>query len=116
MISQAFAPRFRPDGDGIVFTLDMNGSSEIYTMDLNGRARQRLTNQAAIDTSPLLATARRSCSTPTRRFSAALRDVANGSGQRQHLAGEGRYSTPVWSPRGVSSRSRVRAVVASLSA
>jgi TolB protein len=44
-----FAPRFSPDGSGVVLTLDMNGNSEIFSMDLRARARQRLTKHAAND-------------------------------------------------------------------
>ncbi len=97
-----FAPRFSPDGSGVVFTLDMNGNAEIYAMDLRSRARRRLTNHAAIDTSPSYSPDGAQIVFNSDRGGSPQLYVmgADGSGQRRISFGEGRYSTPVWSPRG----------------
>jgi TolB protein len=49
-----FAPRFSPDGQRVIMSLQReDGNSNIYTMDLRSRTTTRLTNDGnAIDTSP----------------------------------------------------------------
>jgi tol-pal system beta propeller repeat protein TolB len=47
-----FAPRFSPDGQKVVMSLQQDGNANIYTMDLRSRTTTRLTSTAAIDTSP----------------------------------------------------------------
>src|SRR5580704_12736572 len=47
-----FAPRFSPDGQRVVMSLEQSGNANIYTMDLRSRATTRLTDTQAIDTSP----------------------------------------------------------------
>jgi dipeptidyl aminopeptidase/acylaminoacyl peptidase len=47
-----FSPRFSPDGQKVIMSLQQDGNANIYTMDLRSRATTRLTNTAAIDTSP----------------------------------------------------------------
>ena len=50
-----FAPRFSPDGQKIIMSLERNGNSNIYTMDLRTRETRRLTSSLAIDTAPCYA-------------------------------------------------------------
>jgi TolB protein len=71
-------------------------------MDLRSRARQRLTNHAAIDTSPSYSPDGAQIVFNSDRGGSPQLYVmsANGSGQRRISFGNGRYSTPVWSPRG----------------
>ena len=47
-----FSPRFSPDGQKVVMSLQQEGNANIYTMDLRSRTTTRLTSTAAIDTSP----------------------------------------------------------------
>jgi TolB protein len=47
-----FAPRFSPDGQRIVMSLQQEGDSSILEMDLRSRQMRRLTQGRAIDTGP----------------------------------------------------------------
>ena len=47
-----FAPRFSPDGQRIVMSLEQGGIANIFAMDLRSRRTQQLTDSTAIDTSP----------------------------------------------------------------
>ena len=47
-----FSPRFSPDGQQVVMSLEQGGNANIYSMDLRTRRTTRLTNSNAIDTSP----------------------------------------------------------------
>lgn len=98
----SYAPRFSPDGDSVVMTVDVNGNSEIYRMDLRTRALNRLTNHPAIDTSPSFSdNGSEIVFSSTRGGSPQLYVMGlNGSNVRRISAGGGRYHTPVWSPRG----------------
>jgi TolB protein len=98
-----FAPRFSPDGQRIVMSIGEQGVASIIEMDLRSRQMRRLTETNAIDTGP--------CYSPDGRFIVFESDRdggtqqlyvmgADGSGVRRISFGEGRYSTPVWSPRG----------------
>ena len=61
-----FAPRFSPDGQKVIMSLQQGGNANIYAMDLRTQRTTRLTDAAAIDTArPIRPTARRSCSSPT---------------------------------------------------
>ncbi len=46
------SPRFAPDGQKIVMSLQQGGNANIFTMDLNSRTTTRITTTGAIDTSP----------------------------------------------------------------
>jgi len=97
-----FAPRFSPDGQRVIMSLQQEGNANIYAMDLRTRQTTRLTDDAAIDTSP--------CYSPDGSHIAFESDRggsqqiyvmgADGSGPKRITFGEGTYSTPVWSPRG----------------
>jgi dipeptidyl aminopeptidase/acylaminoacyl peptidase len=50
--NMSFAPRFSPDGQRIVMSLEQGGNANIYVMDLRNRQTTRLTSSASIDTSP----------------------------------------------------------------
>ena len=47
-----FAPRFSPDGQRVVMSLEQGGNANIYAMDLRTPEHARLTDRRAIDTSP----------------------------------------------------------------
>jgi TolB protein len=101
-----FAPRFSPDGRRLVFSLSRDGTTALYTMDLASGAVSRLTDHACIDTSP--------CFSPDGSqivFTSDRSNVdrcmekiyvmdSNGGNVHRISFGDGKYSQPVWSPRG----------------
>jgi TolB protein len=97
-----FSPRFSPDGQKIIMSLQSGGNSNIYTMDLRSRATTRLTNTAAIDTAPSYSPDGRQVAFESDRGGSQQIYVMNadGSNQQRISFGPGSYSTPVWSPRG----------------
>ena len=50
--NMTFSPRFSPDGNKVVISLEQNGNSDIYVMDLRTRTSTRLTYDPSIETSP----------------------------------------------------------------
>ena len=97
------SPRFSPDGQRIVMSLQQGGNANIYLMDLGSRTTTRITNTGAIDTSP-------SFSPDGRADRVRESDrggqqqiyvmAADGSGAKRISFGQGSYSQPAWSPRG----------------
>ncbi len=98
-----FSPRFSPDGRRVVMSsLNNDGNSNIAVMDLGSRQISRLTDGAQIDTG--------ACFSPD--GSKIVFESDRGGGQQLYVMsasggaaqrisfGQGRYSTPVWSPRG----------------
>lgn len=100
--SMTFAPRFSPDGNKVVMSLASAGNSEIYTMDLRTRRVKRLTNHPAIDTAPSFSPDSRHIIFESDRGGSQQLYImgADGSDVTRISFGEGRYATPVWSPRG----------------
>jgi TolB protein len=97
----SFAPRFSPDGTKVVMSISENGRTNIYEMDVRGRQLRRLTNSPAIDTSPCYSNDGTQIVFNSDRGGAQQLYVmsAGGGGERRISFGEGRYATPVWSPR-----------------
>ena len=97
-----FAPRFSPDGQQVIMSLQQEGNANIFAMDLRTRRTTRLTNDAAIDTSPSYSPdGSRIVFESDRGGSQQLYVMgADGSNPQRISFGEGTYSTPVWSPRG----------------
>ncbi len=98
-----FAPRFSPDGQRVVLSLEQGGSSNLFVMDLRTRsAPVRLTDTPAIDTAPCYSPDGRSiCFESDRGGRPQIYVMAANGGPAQRISfGEGSYSTPVWSPRG----------------
>jgi TolB protein len=107
-----FAPRFTPDGDSLLFTVAERGNSDIYIMRTATRQPQRLTTNPAIDTSPSMSpngqeivfTSDRGGTTQLYIMRTDGRPRTCPDGRQQDACritfGGGRYSTPVWSPRG----------------
>jgi TolB protein len=95
------SPRFSPDGSSIVLSEAVGGGANIYVVGLNGGSRQ-LTDSGAIDVSP--------CYSPDGAQIVFNSDrggdqqlyvmSADGGGAHRISFGNGRYATPVWSPRG----------------
>ncbi|MEM9750302.1 MAG: Tol-Pal system beta propeller repeat protein TolB, partial [Pseudomonadota bacterium] len=98
-----FAPRFSPDGSKVLMSLERSGNSDIFVMDLRRRTTQRLTFSPAIDTSPSMSPDGRRITFSSDRGGQGEQIYvmkADGSDARRITFGDGRYGTPVWSPRG----------------
>ncbi len=48
----SFSPRFSPDGQRVIMSLQQGGNSNLFVMDLRSKSTTRLTDTPAIDTSP----------------------------------------------------------------
>ncbi len=98
----SFAPRFSPDGRTLVFSMAVNGNTDIYTLDLGSKRLARLTSQPGIETSPSFSPdGSRIVFESDRGGSQQLYIMgADGSGQQRISFGDGRAASPVWSPRG----------------
>ncbi len=55
----SFSPRFSPDGQSVVMSLQEGANANIFVMDLRSKATTRLTNTQAIDTVAVLFAGRR---------------------------------------------------------
>ena len=107
-----FAPRFTTDGTGVLLSQAERGNTDIYLMDLRTRQTRRLTNSPSIDTSPSMSPDGRSIVFNSDRGGSPQLYVMNTDGSPRACPsggqdtacrisfGRGRYSTPVWSPRG----------------
>jgi TolB protein len=97
-----FAPRFSPDGQRVIMSLQQGGNANLFAMDLRSKQTTRLTDTAAIDTSPCYAPdGTRICFESDRGGSQQIYVMAGQGGPAQRISfGDGAYSTPVWSPRG----------------
>jgi TolB protein len=102
--NMSFAPRFSPDGQNVIMSLESDDgrNSNIFEMDLRTKQTHQITDIAAINTAP--------CYSPDGSRIAFESDRggtqqiyvmnADGSNQQRISFGNGRYSTPVWSPDG----------------
>jgi TolB protein len=98
--AMTFSPRFSPDGGTVVMSEADGGGSDIIAV--SGGASHRLTNSGAIDVSP--------CFSPDgakivfasdRGGDQQIYIMGAGGGTATRISfGNGRYGTPVWSPRG----------------
>ena len=103
-----FAPRFSPDGNKVIMSMARDGNTEIYTMDLRTRAVTRLTNHPSIDTSPYYSPDGKQIVFNSDRSGTQQLYVMDAAGEVSGApakrisfgSGNGRYATPVWSPRG----------------
>jgi TolB protein len=98
----SFSPRFSPDGQRVIMSLQQGGNSNLFVMDLRSKSTTRLTDTPAIDTSPSYAPdAARICFESDRGGKPQIYVMAATGGPAQRISfGDGSYSTPVWSPRG----------------
>jgi TolB protein len=96
------SPRFSPDGQRIVMSLQQGGNANIFMMNLGSQATTRLTSTAAIDTSPSFSPDGSQIVFESDRGGQQQVYVMNadGSNQRRISFGDGSYSQPAWSPRG----------------
>jgi TolB protein len=102
--NMSFAPRFSPDGNRVVMSLqsDDGNYSDIYEMNLQSRKLRRLTDVQAINTGPSYAPDGDQIVFESDRGGTQQLYVmsAGGGGASRISFGKGRYSTPVWSPDG----------------
>ena len=98
----SFSPRFSPDGQRVIMSLQQGGNSNLFVMDLRSKSTTRLTDTPAIDTSPSYSPdGSRICFESDRGGKPQIYVMpATGGGAQRISFGEGSYSTPVWSPRG----------------
>jgi TolB protein len=97
-----FSPRFSPDAQRVVLSLQQGANSNIFAMDLRSKRTTRLTDTAAIDTAPSFSPdGARICFESDRGGRPQIYVMeANGGVAARISFGDGSYSTPVWSPRG----------------
>ncbi len=99
----SFSPRFSPDGQSVIMSLQEGANSNIFVMDLRSKATTRLTNTPAIDTSPSYSPdGSQICFESDRGGQPQIYVMAATGGAAQRISfGDGELqSTPVWSPRG----------------
>ncbi|MEO1066543.1 MAG: Tol-Pal system beta propeller repeat protein TolB [Pseudomonadota bacterium] len=97
-----FSPRFSPDGQRVIMSLQQDGNANIYSMDLRSGATARMTSSASIDTSPSYSPDGIEIVFESDRGGRQqlYKMNANGSNPQRISFGDGSYSTPVWSPKG----------------
>jgi TolB protein len=97
-----FSPRFLPDGQRVVMSLQQGGNANLFVMDLTSKRTMRLTETPAIDTAASYSPdGSRVCFESDRGGSPQIYVMSAGGGVAQRISfGDGTYSTPVWSPRG----------------
>jgi TolB protein len=99
----SFAPRFNHDGSRMLMSIARGGQTSIYEMDLRSRQLRRLTNTPGIiDTSPSYSPdGSRIVFNSDRGGSQQLYVMDRNGGNVTRISfGDGRYGTPIWSPRG----------------
>jgi TolB protein len=96
------SPRFAPNGQRVVLSLQQGGNSNLYAIDIGSRTTMRLTSTAAIDTSPSYSPdGSRIVFESDRGGQQQLYVMPASGGEGQRISfGQGRYSQPAWSPRG----------------
>ncbi len=105
-----YAPRYSPDGKSLIFSLSEKTKkgrvvSSIYRYDLQTRKLVRITDArryVCIDTSPCYSPDGKNIVFNSDRGGNQQLYIMNsdGSNVRRLSHGNGRYATPVWSPRG----------------
>jgi TolB protein len=100
--NMTFAPRFSPDSRSVVFSMAVNGNTDIYRVPVTGGTPQRLTNSPGIDTGGSYSPDGSRIVFESDRGGSQQVYVMNadGSNQRRISFGGGGYGTPEWSPRG----------------
>jgi TolB protein len=83
-------------------SLQPGSNANIFTLDLKSRRTTRLTDDAAIDTSPSYSPDSQQIVFESDRGGQPQLYVMNADGSNPHRIsfGQGSYGTPVWSPRG----------------
>ncbi|MCW5725466.1 MAG: Tol-Pal system protein TolB [Maricaulaceae bacterium] len=101
---QSLSARFSPDGDRLAVSIaGRSGGHDIHMFDLRTRTLHRLTSHPADDVEPSFSPDGRQIVFTSSRGGATQLYVmpSGGGGEAQRISfGEGRYTSPVWSPRG----------------
>jgi TolB protein len=98
-----FSPRFSPDGDRLVFSVQKGGNAELYSLDLGSQALTQLTSSNSINTSPSFSPDGRMMAFESDRGGSQqiyVMPADSSSGAQRISFGGGSHSQPVWSPRG----------------
>jgi len=97
-----YAPRFSPDGNWVIMSLQQGPDANIFAYSLRNGRTQQLTDTAAINTSPSYSPDGRQIVFTSDLGGSAQLYVMNSDGSNRRLIsrGAGTYSTPVWSPTG----------------
>ena len=98
-----FAPRFSPDGQQVIMSLQQGGNANIFTLDLPLAAHDAADRRCRDRHQPVLFAGRLAdrVRVRPRRLAAALRHERRRlEPAPHHLRRRARYATPVWSPRG----------------
>lgn len=101
--TMTIAPRFSPDGNKVIMSMAPNGNSDIYVMDLRTRIVEKLTSNPAIETAPSYSPDGQKVtfeSDRSKQQQIYVMDAVPGGKEERISWGDGRYATPVWSPRG----------------
>jgi TolB protein len=100
--NMSFAPRFAPDGQRVIMSLQEGSNSNLFVLDLRSKQKIQLTSGPSIDTAPSYSPdGARICFESDRGGSQQIYVMSsNGQGPKRISFGDGSYSTPVWSPRG----------------
>lgn len=98
----AFSPRLSRDGGSVIYSLTNGGNTDIWRTDLASGQHTRLTDAPSIETAPSLAPDNSQLVFESDRSGTQQLYIMPASGgEAQRISfGEGRYGTPVWSPRG----------------
>ena len=98
----SFAPRFGPDGETVVLSLQQGGNTDIFKTTVGGGALQRLTSAPSIETAPSFSPDGKQIVFVSDRSGTPQLYImgADGGKARRISFGKGRYGSPVWSPRG----------------
>ncbi len=99
----SFAPRFSANGSKAIFSIAKGGSTQIHEVSFSGRGMRQLTNTPGIiNTSPSYSPdGSRIVFNSDRGGSQQLYVMSASGGNAERISfGDGRYGTPVWSPRG----------------
>ena len=98
-----FAPRFSPDGNRVIMSMARYGNSDIYVMNLHTRVVEKLTDHPAIETAPSFSPNGDKVTFESDRSGKQqiyVMDAVPGAEAKRISYGDGKYATPVWSPRG----------------
>ena len=102
--NMSFAPRFSPDGQKVIMSLESEDgrNANIFELDLRSKQTRQITNVPAINTAPSYSPDGSRITFESDRGGTQQIYVmgSDGSNQQRISFGNGRYSTPVWSPDG----------------
>ena len=99
----SFSPRFSPDGQRVIMSLQQGGNSNLFVMDLRSKTDHAADRHAGDRHLAVLCARRLAhlCFESDRGGKPQIYVMAATGGAAQRISfGEGSYSTPVWSPRG----------------